>query len=377
MAKLVVIVVACSIVMSVVVTWIVKGWALRSGFVDRPGGHKQHQAPIALGGGIAIFVCATTPLIAGALIARWIGADDPPEWLPQFIHPHIAGMSGKLSTLLSITGGALVLHVLGLIDDRKPLGPGIKLAFQTAVALAIVVICRIRAVEALGTVASISITTFWIVFTINAFNFLDNMDGLSAGVAAIAACIFACSATQTGQIFVPIMAWVLVGTLLGFLMFNFAPATIFMGDAGSMVIGYLLAILTILTTFYDPEQGLAPVGVLVPLIVLAVPLYDVISVTIHRLRAGESPFRGDQRHFSHRLVRRGMNVRAAVCTIYLATGATGISAIIVPHVDWSFAMLLFAQCIFVVLIIAILEHAPATETGKRIERVPEKRVSNE
>jgi UDP-GlcNAc:undecaprenyl-phosphate GlcNAc-1-phosphate transferase len=368
MATLVTIAVVGSFFMSVLVTWIVKRWALRMGFVDRPGGHKQHESPIALGGGIAIFVSATLPLILGALAARWLGSAEPPEWLPDFIRPHLEGLSSKLGTLLSITTGAFVLHVLGLIDDRKALGPGIKLLIQTAVALAIVVICRIRAVEALGPVVSTTVTVFWIVFIINAFNFLDNMDGLSAGVAAIAASIFACSATQTGQIFVPIMAWVLVGTLLGFLMFNFAPASVFMGDAGSMVVGYLLAILTILTTYYDPHQGLAPVGVLVPLIVLAVPLYDVISVTIHRLRAGESPFRGDQRHFSHRLVRRGMSVRAAVCTIYLATGATGISAIIVPRVDWSFAMLLFTQCCFVVLIIAILEHAPVSTRPSDAQR---------
>ncbi|MCA9250914.1 MAG: undecaprenyl/decaprenyl-phosphate alpha-N-acetylglucosaminyl 1-phosphate transferase [Phycisphaerales bacterium] len=368
MAKLVCIAVIGSFMMSVLLTWIVRRWALRTGFVDRPGGHKSHGTPIALGGGIAIFISATLPLIAGSLIARWIDPANLPTWVPEFIQPHLQGMGSKLVTLLSIFAGALVLHVLGLIDDRKPLGPGIKLVIQTLVALAIVGLCKIRAIEAMGPIISITATVFWIVFIINAFNFLDNMDGLSAGVAAIAACIFACSATQTGQIFVPIMAWVLVGTLLGFLMFNFAPASVFMGDAGSMVVGYLLAILTILTTFYDPEQGLAPVGVLVPLIVLAVPLYDVISVTIHRIRAGESPFRGDQRHFSHRLVRRGMSVRAAVCTIYLATGATGISAIIVPRVDWSFATLLFAQCCFVVLMIAILEHAPATATPKTDKR---------
>ncbi len=372
MEKLVTIAVVGSFVMSVLVTWIVKKWAIRIGFVDRPGGHKQHESPIALGGGIAIFLCATLPLIVGALIARWVHPTEPPVWLPEFIHPHLEGMGSKLGTLLSIAGGALVLHVLGLIDDRKALGPWIKLFVQTSVALLIVWFCRIRAVEALGEAASMLITVFWIVFIINAFNFLDNMDGLSAGVAAIAASIFACSATQTGQIFVPIMAWVLVGTLLGFLMFNFAPASIFMGDAGSMVVGYLLAILTILTTFYDPEQGLEPVGVLVPLIVLAVPLYDVISVIIHRLRAGESPFRGDQRHFSHRLVRRGMGVRAAVCTIYLATGATGVSAIIVPRVDWSFAILLFVQCCFVVLMIAILEHASIDFSTNGVQRESER-----
>ena len=129
-----------------------------------------------------------------------------------------------------------------------------------------------------------------------------------------------------------------------------------MGDAGSLVIVYLMSVLTIFTTFYDPEQNLTPLGVIVPLVVLAVPLYDVISVVIHRLRAGDSPFRGDWRHFSHRLVKRGMTPRGAVLTIYLATAATGLPAIVLPRVGWTFACLLLVQCFCVVAMIAILEH---------------------
>ena len=160
----------------------------------------------------------------------------------------------------------------------------------------------------------------------------------------------------SGQVFVPILAWVMVGALLGFLIFNFSPASIFMGDAGSLVIGYLLSVLTILTTYYDPSRNLMPLGILVPVVVLAVPLYDVTSVVIHRIRAGDSPFKGDWRHFSHRLVKKGMTRRGAVLTIYLATAATGLPAIVLPHVGWGLAMLLLTQCLCVVLMIAILEH---------------------
>jgi UDP-GlcNAc:undecaprenyl-phosphate GlcNAc-1-phosphate transferase len=204
------------------------------------------------------------------------------------------------------------------------------------------------------------LTVLWIVLITNAFNFLDNMDGLSAGVAAIAAGIFAVASMSAGQVFVPIMAWVLVGALLGFLVFNFSPATIFMGDAGSLVVGYLLSVLTILTTFYDSARNLTPLGIIVPMVVLAVPLYDVTSVVIHRIRAGESPFKGDWRHFSHRLVKRGMTQRGAVLTIYLATAATALPAIALPRVDWMIAILLLAQCLCVVVMIAVLEH-----TGQR------------
>jgi UDP-GlcNAc:undecaprenyl-phosphate GlcNAc-1-phosphate transferase len=348
-----------SFVLAAILCLIVRAAAQRIGFVDRPGGHKEHAAPVALGGGVAIFLAVALPAACGGVLARWALSAGAPAWLPAYVHPHLSGIAEKLPLLLVIIAGGLVLHVLGLIDDARPLGPWTKLAVEVVVALVLAWGFQLRAGEALGPAASTALTVLWIVLIVNAFNFLDNMDGLSAGVAAIAAAIFAGTAMISGQIFVPTLAWVLVGTLLGFLVFNFAPARLFMGDAGSMVIGYFLAILTILTTYYDPAQQTQPVAVFVPLIVLAVPLYDVISVIVHRLRAGESPFRGDRRHFSHRLFNRGMNTRYAVLTIYLATAATGLPAMLLPHATWFRAVIIFAQCVCVVCIIAILEHVPS------------------
>jgi UDP-GlcNAc:undecaprenyl-phosphate GlcNAc-1-phosphate transferase len=281
------------------------------------------------------------------------------------LRTHMAGIASKAPVVLAIVAGACVLHIVGLVDDRRALGPWVKLGVQIAVAIFIAGPVGIRAAEALPAPISIAVTVIWIVAITNAFNFLDNTDGLSAGVAVVAASVFAIAAMRTGQIFVPVMAWVMVGALLGFLAFNFAPASIYMGDAGSLVIGYMMAVLTILTTFYDPTQHLTPFGVLVPVVVLSVPLYDVISVVIHRLRAGESPFVGDHRHFSHRLIRRGMTPRGAVLTIYLATAATGLPAIVLARVDWVAAVFLLAQCVCVVAMIAILEHTgPSTALHK-------------
>ena len=356
MNRLILIAVAGPLALSLLATFVVRAVARRRGFVDRPGGHKQHATPIALGGGVALVIAIVGPILAGTL-AAWMMHEQPaPGWLPEMIRPHLDGMAGKLPVVLAIMGGALVLHLVGLFDDRRALGPGPKFIAQIAVALFTAWPMGIRAVEALPAPLSIAVTVLWIVLITNAFNFLDNMDGLSAGVAAIAAAIFAVASMAAGQIFVPVMAWVIVGALLGFLVFNFSPATIFMGDAGSLVIGYLLSVLTILTTFYDPAQQLLPLGILVPVVVLAVPLYDVISVVIHRLRAGESPFKGDWRHFSHRLVRKGLTPRGAVLTIYLATAATGLPAIVLPRVAWPYAALLLVQCLCIVLMIAILEH---------------------
>ena len=350
-----------SSVASVIVTYCVRGWARRRQFVDHPGGHKGHTHPVALGGGIAITVCICLPLVVVTLAAYLADGADLVDRLPQVFITHQEGIAAKLPEVLAIVAGALVLHILGLIDDVKALGFVPKLVVQFVVALVIVGLFGIRAGEALGVPASIALTVLWIVLITNAFNFLDNMDGLSAGVAAIAGAIFAASALRTGQIFVPAVTFIFVGTLLGFLVFNFSPASIFMGDAGSMVIGYFLAVLTVLTTYYNPAQGLQPSGILVPLVVLAVPLYDVGSVSWHRLRAGHSLFRGDRRHFSHRLVQKGMSPRAAVLTIYLATAATGLSAILLPRADHVTTVLAFAQCLCIILIIAILEHAGRPE----------------
>lgn len=367
--------VAGPFLMSLVGSYLVRGWARRSGFVDRPRGHKKHLAPVALGGGIVLVVAICGPILAGTLLA-WVldhntatsaGPADPAS-LAAIIQTHLSGVASKLPVVLAIAAGAVVLHIVGLIDDRKALGPWPKLVAQFAVAIFIAGPVGIRAVEALPAPISITVSVLWIVVIINAFNFLDNMDGLSAGVGAIAAAIFAIASMSAGQIFVPVMAWVVVGALLGFLVFNFSPATIFMGDAGSLVVGYLMGVLTILVTFYDPARSLTPLGVVVPLVVLAVPLYDVISVVVRRIRVGESPFKGDWRHFSHRLVKRGMTPRGAVLTIYLATAATALPAIVLPRVDWPLASLLLVQCLCVVAMIAILEHSTPTSTGETSER---------
>ncbi len=345
--------------LSLAATCLVRSWARRVDFVDRPGGHKRHGSPVALGGGIALVISICGPILLGTLIA-WIvhSGESRPEWLPGIFQIHLAGIASKLPTLLAIVGGVVVLHVMGLIDDRRPLKPAPKFFVQFAVAIFIAGPIGIRVLQFLPMPLSVAATVLWIVLITNAFNFLDNMDGLSVGVAAIAASIFALTAARSGQVFVPVMAWVVVGSLVGFLVYNFSPATIFMGDAGSLPVGFLMSVLTILTTFYDPSKHFTPLGVVVPIVVLAVPLYDVMSVVIHRIRAGQNPLHGDWRHFSHRLVKRGMTPRGAVLTIYLATAATGLPAIILPTVDWPIAVLLLLQCLAVVAMIAILEHTP-------------------
>lgn len=349
-----------ALITSLIATALVRRWALACGFVDQPGHRKIHTAPIALGGGIVIFWITIVPLLLVTSLALWCHRQGTPTWLPQALARHLPGLADRSSALFFLIGSTFVLHLIGLIDDKRRLGPWIKLAVQLLIAILLTCFGQIRfsffiPSPAIATILSI----LWIVVIVNAFNFLDNMDGLSAGVAVICAAMLLNAAAANQQYFVCALLALLIGALLGFLVFNFAPAKIFLGDGGSLIVGLLIAVATIRTTYYH-ETG--PAGhwfsALMPLIILAVPLYDFISVVLIRLSHGQSPFVGDTRHFSHRLVNRGMTHRQAVLTIYLATAATGLGATFLNQLSPIAALLVFGQTLMILLIIAILEKPP-------------------
>jgi UDP-GlcNAc:undecaprenyl-phosphate/decaprenyl-phosphate GlcNAc-1-phosphate transferase len=195
----------------------------------------------------------------------------------------------------------------------------------------------------------------WIAVMTNALNFLDNMDGLSAGVAGICAAGLAVCGLMAGQMLVPALALALLGACVGFLGHNFPPARVFMGDAGSLVLGYWLGVVSILTTYWESGQTAAPYALAMPLVILAIPLYDFASVVLIRLAEGRNPLKGDQRHFSHRLVDRGLSRRAAVLTIYLATATCAVSATLLPGASLRQTLTVLAVVLMVLAIVAILE----------------------
>jgi UDP-GlcNAc:undecaprenyl-phosphate GlcNAc-1-phosphate transferase len=163
------------------------------------------------------------------------------------------------------------------------------------------------------------------------------------------------------QVFVPVLACIFLGAVLGFWVFNFPPARIFMGDSGSLVVGYMLATTSVMTTYFRSGTDTPPYALAMPLVILAVPLYDFVSVVGIRLAEGRNPLRGDQRHFSHRLVDRGLSRRFAVMTIYLATATTGLTATLLPGADLRRTLTVAFIVMMVLGIIAILE-SPARKT---------------
>lgn len=329
--------------------------APRIGYVDRPGGHKTHGRAMPYGGGAAIFLAAWVPATLALALAVLV----PSEWVSRFlgerVRDYAGGLALRAAPALHILAGGAALFALGLIDDLRPLGARTKLAFILAVALLVTLLGRVRVADFLGPVPSVVLSALWVAAIVNAFNFLDNMDGLSAGVAVIGLGILAACGLLVGQVLVPLLAALFAGAIGGFLLFNFPPARIFMGDAGSLLVGYMLAVVSILTTYYESAAGAPPYALAMPVVVLAVPLYDLISVVWIRWREGRSPLRADQRHFSHRLVDRGLSRRAAVLTIYLATAATGLTATLLPGAGLRAALTVCAVVLLVLAMVAILE----------------------
>ena len=337
-------------------TYLTRRIARATGMLDRPGARKAHESPMPLLGGCAILAGVAVPiLVATGLVALWASAGVP-DWLGRSLGRHIGGAAHRIPVVLGILAGAAALHVMGLVDDRRGLRAWTKLAGQFIVAAAVVGFCGVRILTVAGNAGSAAVSVVWLVVAINALNLLDNMDGLSVGVTAICAAGLLGVAAAMGQVFVSGWLCLLLGATLGFLPHNFPPARSFMGDAGSLVMGYFLGVLTCLTTFVRPGRTYYLYGIFVPLVLMAVPLYDMLSVIVLRLRSGHSPLVADRRHFSHRLVRRGMGPRAAVLTIYLCTAATAASAWLLALVRTnSAAMLIFAQAAAIILIVALLE----------------------
>ena len=356
------------------VWWLVRA-GRRRGMLDSAGsdGHAKQLRSVPNVGGIAIFLAAVVPLAVG--VAYLWATISPPE------DPSGAGVVNlrildQAGTWVAIISSCLVLHVLGLVDDRVAQPASLKLVLQLLVAGMLVLFFDVRLLHLLdgfgplGWIASCTLSILWLVVITNAFNFLDNMDGLAAGVGTIVALVLMVATLLNDQYFISISLALLVGAQLGFLVFNFPPAKIFMGDGGSMVIGWLIAVASVRITFVDaadPEYalGTAWYGVFMPLVVLAVPLYDFTSVVVLRSLQGRSPFVGDQQHFSHRLVGHGLSTRQAVLVIWAITVATGVNGLVLGSVTPVLALLLVAATLVLLAGLALLERGlgPSPEPG--------------
>jgi UDP-GlcNAc:undecaprenyl-phosphate GlcNAc-1-phosphate transferase len=315
----------------------------RMDFLDDPGHRKIHAEPVPLLGGVAVFAA----LLVG------LAAAGPAAWAEQ----------GR--QLAGILAGATMALVLGLVDDRRDLKAVPKLAGQVLIALVAVagglrltLFIPVPALQCL-------LTVLWLVTVMNALNFMDNMDGLCGGVGAICALIFGGIAVAHAQPAAAALAAATAGALLGFLPWNFPRARIFLGDSGSHLVGFLLGALALLPHYYrlhEPSPTLLPV--LIPVIVLSLPLFDLVAVTWQRWRRGAPVYLGDTNHISHRFVRLGLSQVAAVTVLYLLTLVLGFGAVVLLWAPPWVAALVVAQTLGVLVVVTALQHFGAKQNPK-------------
>jgi UDP-GlcNAc:undecaprenyl-phosphate GlcNAc-1-phosphate transferase len=296
-------------------------WCLRTNLVDDPGHRKIHDRPIPLAGGLAVLTGILLPLFAGAILLK-LGVVKISS-ANLIVH----GIDRRALELAAIAFGAIAITFLGWLDDRHELKPLPKFAGQFLIALLVAIACKRITLFVPNVFFSYAITILWLLTVINAFNFMDNMNGLCAGLGAIGAWKFGVIAGADGEYLVALIALLVCGALVGFLPWNFPNARAFLGDAGSHLVGYLLAVLAILPHFYT-KQNPHPLAVLTPLFVLAIPLIDLAQVVIFRTLKRQPFWIGDTNHLSHRLVQLGLNRTKAVLLLWLAAAIIGCVALL-------------------------------------------------
>lgn len=324
---------------SLALTMPVRALALRVGMVDLPGPRKVHLTPIPLLGGLAIY--------AGVVLAI----------LSVFDGAARAQVEG-------IFAGATLIIAVGILDDRGWLHHQIKLFVGMPLAALVLLASGIHAQVfsvvlsgQTGRLLDAALTVLWVMGITAAFSILDHMDGLCAGVAAMASVFFALLAYLNGQMLVTVLAAAVLGASTGFLRWNFKPAKIFMGDGGAMLLGFLMATLGLKLRLAQPDHLTAW---LVPVLVLGIPVFDTTLVSISRVRRGLLPFASPGKdHTAHRLVDLGLGQRNAVLVLYLGGAASGGLAVLGSYLPGRTAMALAALVLAAgVAAIALLERAP-------------------
>ena len=339
---------AVALLGSLLLTIPVRHLAIRFGMVDQPGPRKVHIKPMPLLGGIAIYL----------------------GFVPAVL---FAFHSGPMQQIVAILGGATLLALVGILDDGGLLHHQVKLFIGMPVASLFLIASGVRAdvvtaflPGATGAVLDGCLTVFWVVGITASFSILDHMDGLCAGLAAIAAVFFALVANFWGQTMVGTLAIATLGAALGFLWWNFNPAKIFMGDGGAMFLGFLMATLGL--KIHPPIEERFPGTWLVPILILGVPIFDTALVSISRSRRGLLPFASPGKdHSAHRLANLGLGHRGAVLAMYAAAAIVGALGFWAAHLPASGEYaILGSAAVAAILCVLFFESAPY----ERQEKIP-------
>ncbi len=325
-------VIGTALVTTLALTPLVRLVGVRWGIVAHPGGRHVHKGVVPRIGGVAMFLGFAAAVLIDYLGERFWGWQE--------------GMLRVGRPMFGVLAGIAVIFAVGVLDDIIELKPGQKLLGQLAAA-GVVIACGVRisfisnpfggGIVLLG-VLSVPVTLFWIVGFANVINLIDGLDGLAAGVSGIAALSFLVLAAQSNVLAAGILAAALMGACIGFLRYNFHPASIFMGDSGALFLGFTLACVSLLGVM----KSVAAITLVVPLLIIGVPIFDTLSAIIRRSRHGQPIQAADKGHIHHRLLGRGFNQRQTVLIIYIwsiALAFGGYAMRWAPPV-WRFATLL-------------------------------------
>jgi UDP-GlcNAc:undecaprenyl-phosphate GlcNAc-1-phosphate transferase len=330
---------SASAVLSLFLTPLAIRFALRRRIVDEPGPNKSHASPVPYLGGTAIVASFVVAVVLAA-VAR--------------------GSRNGLVEIVIVLALGLIVAAVGLIDDLRPFSPVLRLTVEIGVAIGLWV-ADVRIVMFGSDLIGFVVTIVWVVGLMNAQNFIDGADGLSAGVAAIAAGWFLVIAGASGQFLVAALSAALAGCAVGFLRHNFQPARIYMGDSGALFLGFMLAYLGIKVNPSGPDET----TFLVPILVLAVPIFEATFISINRLAHKRNPMLGGLDHIIHRLVKVGLSVPVAVGIMYAVGAGVGWVAVVVNEVGTTASVLLAALvALYMVVAGVLLSFVPVYQTSR-------------
>lgn len=317
---------ATALSVTLLATPLVRRVAWRCGAVAKPDARRQHPEPIALWGGIAIFL----GVAAAALLWRQPTWHDVRQLAPSNAAEAVSATARNLHLSTSFIGCGALMLLLGMADDRYELSPLWKLAGQVAIVcvlwmsgLGIRALPFTAGTQELAGPASLALTVLWIVGITNAVNLIDGMDGLASGICAISAASLCAIEVMKGSTWAAAASAALCGASLGFLRYNFHPARIFLGDAGSTLLGFWFACISVAAA----SKTVAATALILPLLVLGVPVLDTLWAILRRTMAGQPPWYADRGHVHHRLAARGLPIVQAVLLLYTVAAVLGMAAI--------------------------------------------------
>jgi len=311
-------------IISYLLTPFIRTVAIKTGYLDHPKDNKVHAHPTPLLGGVAIFTAFLISVLARESLLT-------------------------LSPVRAMLLGATTLLIVGLIDDKMGMMPSFKLLGQFLAAM-VIVRSGVRIEFINNQYLGMIVTYIWIIGITNAFNLLDNMNGLSAGIAGISALFFGIIAYMNGEMLISALCCAVAGSALGFLKHNFPKANIFMGDSGSLVLGYLLAVIAIIGSW---KTYIVTTSLAVPLLVLGYPIFDTTLVSVMRILERRSIFQGGKDHSSHRLALLVSKRYRAVLIVYGVCIFLGIIAIAITKTHWKTGIMLEISALFFMLALGV------------------------